>query len=43
MFAGEYGLGSFGAIKYELGYLFGLNRSTEDGTVRWRLEYEIAF
>jgi hypothetical protein len=43
MFAGELGLGSFGAIKYELGYLFGLNRSTEDGTVRWRLEYEIAF
>jgi hypothetical protein len=43
MFAGEVGLGGYGAIKYELGYLFGLTRSTEDGVVRWRLEYEIAF
>jgi hypothetical protein len=43
MFAGEIGFGGFGALKYELGYLFGLTRSTPDGTVRWRLEYEIAF
>jgi hypothetical protein len=43
MFAGEVSLAPYGAIKYELGYLFGLTRSTEDGAVRWRFEYEIPF
>lgn len=33
----------YGALKYEAGYLFGLNNATEHGTVRWRLEYEKAF
>lgn len=33
----------YGKIKYELGYLFGLNRATEQGAVRWRLEYEKPF
>src|SRR5215469_1121368 len=41
MFAGNYGLGRIGEIKYELGYLFGLTRATENGAVRWRLEYEV--
>jgi len=26
-----------------VGYLFGLTRATENGALRWRLEYEIAF
>jgi hypothetical protein len=43
MFAGAYNLAPLGAIKYEVGYLFGLTRATEQGTVRWRLEYEIPF
>jgi hypothetical protein len=43
MFAGAYSLAPFGSVKYEVGYLFGLTRATEQGTVRWRLEYEIPF
>ena len=43
MFAGAYSLAPYGSVKYELGYLFGLTRATEQGTVRWRLEYEIPF
>lgn len=43
MFAGALSLAPYGGLKYELGYLFGLTRGTEDGAVRWRLEYEIAF
>jgi hypothetical protein len=40
---GQYNLYQLGKIKYEAGYLFGLNRATERGTLRWRLEYEKAF
>jgi hypothetical protein len=43
MFAGAYSLAPYGNLKYEVGYLFGLTRATEQGTVRWRLEYEIPF
>jgi hypothetical protein len=43
MFAGALSLAPYGNVKYELGYLFGLTRATEQGAVRWRLEYEIAF
>ncbi len=40
---GQYNLFQLGKIKYEAGYLFGLNRATERGTIRWRFEYEKAF
>lgn len=40
---GVYNLYQYGAIKYEAGYLFGLNNATERGTIRWRFEYERAF
>ncbi len=40
---GQYNMFEFGKIKYEFGYLFGLNAATERGTVRWRFEYEKAF
>jgi hypothetical protein len=40
---GVYNFFGYGKIKYEMGYLFGLTRATEDGAVRWRLEYEIPF
>ena len=40
---GLYSFSPYGKIRYEVGYLFGLTRSTEDGAVRWRFEYEIAF
>jgi hypothetical protein len=43
MFAGAYSLAPYGNLKYEVGYLFGLTHATEQGTVRWRLEYEIPF
>ena len=43
MFAGLLNFAPYGAIKYEVGYLFGLTRSTENGTARWRFEYEIPF
>lgn len=33
----------YGKIKYEAGYLFGLNNAAERGTIRWRLEYEKSF
>src|SRR5216684_1796291 len=41
--AGLHSLAPYGKIKYEVGYLFGLTHATEDGTMRWRLEYEIPF
>ena len=41
--AGLHSLAPYGKIKYEVGYLFGLTHATEEGTVRWRLEYEIPF
>lgn len=40
---GQYNMYQWGKIKYELGYLFGLNRATERGALRWRFEYEKAF
>jgi hypothetical protein len=40
---GQYNMFQYGKIKYEVGYLFGLNRATEQGAVRWRLEYEKPF
>ena len=43
MFAGAYNLAPYGTLKYEVGYLFGLTHATEQGAVRWRLEYEIPF
>ena len=47
MFAGmvnlaKNGVGT-GKIKYEAGYLLPLTRATEDGMLRWRMEYEIPF
>jgi len=39
--AGE--LGRFGALRYEIGYQFGLSSGAPRGAVRWKLEYEIAF
>jgi hypothetical protein len=43
MFAGLYSMAPYGKIKYELGYLFGVTPATENGALRWLLEYEIAF
>ena len=40
---GTFGLGQAGELKYELGYLAGLTNATADHTVKWKLEYEIAF
>jgi hypothetical protein len=40
---GQYNMFQYGKIRYEIGYLFGLNAATERGAVRWRLEYEKAF
>jgi hypothetical protein len=40
---GQYNMFQYGKIKYEAGYLFGLNQATERGTIRWRFEYEKAF
>jgi hypothetical protein len=40
---GQYNMFQYGKIKYETGYLFGLNQATEKGTIRWRFEYEKAF
>jgi hypothetical protein len=40
---GLYAMPGLGKLKYELGYQFGLTRATENGTVRWRLEFERAF
>jgi hypothetical protein len=41
--AGLYAFPPYGKLKYEMGYLFGLTRATENGALRWRLEYELAF
>jgi hypothetical protein len=37
---GQVNAGSLSKIKYELGYLFGMNPASERGTVRARVEYE---
>jgi hypothetical protein len=39
----DLGLGHAGKIKYEIGWLFGATRATEQGTLRWRLELEVPF
>jgi hypothetical protein len=39
--AGEFG--RFGALRYEIGYQFGLSSGAPRGAVRWKLEYEITF
>jgi hypothetical protein len=33
----------FGALRYEIGYQFGLSSGAPRGAIRWKLEYEIAF
>lgn len=40
---GMYLFPAHGDVKYEVGYLFGLTRTTESGAVRWKLEYEAHF
>jgi hypothetical protein len=40
---GQTELFNLGKINYEAGYLFGTNRATERGAIRWRLEFERAF
>ena len=40
---GAYNMYQYGKLKYEAGYLVGLNNATERGTIRWRLEYEKSF
>ena len=40
---GQYNMYRYGKIRYEVGYLFGLNHATERGAVRWRIEYEKPF
>jgi hypothetical protein len=39
----ELGLGNAGALKYEVGWLFGATQATAAGTLRWRVEVEIPF
>jgi hypothetical protein len=39
----ELGLGNAGALKYEIGWLFGATQATAAGTLRWRMEVEIPF
>ena len=40
---GQVGLRGFGEIKYEIGYLAGVSTTSPASTVKWKLEYEIAF
>lgn len=40
---GLHNFAPYGQIRYEVGYLFGLTHATENGAVRWRLEYEVPF
>jgi hypothetical protein len=40
---GQMPLGTIGKIKYELGWLFGATPASANGTLRWRLEFEIPF
>ena len=39
----DLGLGNAGALKYELGWLFGATQATATGTLRWRVEMEVPF
>jgi hypothetical protein len=44
MFAGAFVFEpGWGKVKYQLGYLWALTPATENGAVRWLLEYELAF
>lgn len=40
---GVFLLGGLGKIKYEAGYLFGVTRAAQDGSIKWRLEWETRF
>ena len=40
---GKFHLGGRSAIAYELGYLFGLNKASPSGSVKWLIEYEYVF
>jgi hypothetical protein len=39
----DLGLGNAGALKYEVGWLFGATQATATGTLRWRVEMEVPF
>jgi len=39
----DLGLGHAGALKYEVGWLFGATPATAAGTLRWRVELEVPF
>lgn len=41
--SGSFGLGDYGAIGYEAGYLFGLTHAAPDGTFKWLLNYTFPF
>lgn len=41
--AGPVIYGKLGRLKYDFGYLFGLTDATQDGMVKWNLEYEFLF
>ena len=41
--AGKFGLGTAGALLYELGWERGLTSETANNTFRWLVEYEISF
>ena len=40
---GKFSFGGMGELKYEVGYLVGLTTATPTHTLKWGLEYEIAF
>jgi hypothetical protein len=41
--SGKFRLDSKSALLYQVGYLFGLNHNSDDGAVKWQLEYERHF
>ena len=43
VFFGKLGAGDYGAVKYELGWLFGLTDGSADGSLKWLVEYELPF
>jgi hypothetical protein len=40
---GAISFSSWGKVKCEVGYMFGMTPATPRGAIRWKLEYEIAF